>query len=183
LISPPFTTYEQIVRDYIETARVDTGEDLAFYASMRSLREAVENAARGATKDGSRHRHYYRRRHDAMRQFGNELVSALPKLKRAKNFEELHRLVESIGLPIRDIGDLTVYDTAERIGATLGLEPERVYLHCGTKVGARHLGFTRRKTLALSDLPKAFQKLLPREAEDCLCGYRDHIKRIAAGEV
>jgi hypothetical protein len=179
---PSLQSYEEIVRDYIARCRERVDEDLGFYAATRSLRKAVENAAFGKTKDLSRHSHYYRRQQVALDQFAAELLYELPNLRRAKDFDDLHEIVESVGRPIRDIGTLTIYDTAERIGARRGLEPQRVYLHCGAEKGARYLGFVGRKTLELKELPRAFRKLLPREAEDCLCIYREDIRRIAAGE-
>ena len=39
-----------------------------------------------------------------------------------------------------ELGELTVYDVAHRIGAYLQLEPDVVYLHRGTRIGARYLG-------------------------------------------
>ena len=38
------------------------------------------------------------------------------------------------------MGELVVYDTALRIGARFGLEPEKVYVHRGTREGVRKLG-------------------------------------------
>jgi hypothetical protein len=75
--------------------------------------------------------------------------------------------------PIPGIGELTVYDTALRIGAHFGLEPERVYVHAGTREGARALGFeNRRTTIDMNELPEPLQRLSAREAEDMLCIYK-----------
>ncbi|MBI1997211.1 MAG: hypothetical protein HYW03_03845 [Deltaproteobacteria bacterium] len=67
-----------------------------------------------------------------------------------------------------------VYDTALRIGARLGLEPERVYIHSGTRVGARRLGLDwRAKWIEPKDLPKPLRSLPPWQVEDILCIYKD----------
>lgn len=62
-----------------------------------------------------------------------------------------------------------MYDVAHRIVAYLGLEPEHVYLHRGTRVGARALGLGRgRQWIDLAELPDEFGRLTLAETEDCL---------------
>ncbi len=81
-----------------------------------------------------------------------------------------------LGVPdvmTRFVGELTVYDTALRIGAHFGLEPTRVYLHAGTRVGARVLDLDdRQSTIEMDELSAPMQRLLAREAEDLLCIYK-----------
>src|SRR5215468_2342022 len=63
-----------------------------------------------------------------------------------------------------------VYDTALRIGAKLGVFPKEVYLHAGTRVGARKLGLDASKpTVKMSFLPTHLRTLRPHEVEDVLC--------------
>jgi hypothetical protein len=72
------------------------------------------------------------------------------------------------------MGELVVYDTALRIGARFGLEPEKVYVHRGTRDGVRKLGLdARRETIEMDELPAPIRRLTPREAEDFLCIYKD----------
>jgi hypothetical protein len=58
------------------------------------------------------------------------------------------------------------------------LEPDRIYLHAGTREGARALGLGG-TALSKSELPKAFHRLSPGEIEDCLCIYKDDLRRLA----
>jgi len=82
-------------------------------------------------------------------------------------------------LPV-EIGPLTVYDTALRIGARLGLSPQKVYLHAGTRHGAAVLGFgPDRPSISLSELPKPLDELNAEEAEDVLCIYAADLARLA----
>jgi hypothetical protein len=82
---------------------------------------------------------------------------------------------ETIGV-IPGPGPLFVYDTALRVGARLGLAPRYIFLHAGVRKGAAALGLGRhRNYLDVSDLPPAFRRLEPREIEDCLCVYKDHL--------
>ena len=68
-----------------------------------------------------------------------------------------------------------MYDTALRIGAKLGVAPVRVYLHTGTREGAKRLGIETKGVSALwpSELPEALRELEPYEVEDVLCIYKD----------
>lgn len=89
-----------------------------------------------------------------------------------KSFAELHDLIYRQIKPVRGIGDLAVYDFAHRIGAYLRHAPEAVYLHAGTREGARVLNLGG-ETVDLSQLPAELRKLSAAEIEDCLCIYRD----------
>jgi hypothetical protein len=54
-----------------------------------------------------------------------------------------------------------------------------VYLHSGTRDGARALGLGRgRDTLRKHELPREFEELTAAEIEDCLCIYKDALKSI-----
>jgi hypothetical protein len=92
---------------------------------------------------------------------------------RISSFEQLHKLVRRTVEPIPGVGELYVYDTALRIGAKLGVSPEMVYLHAGTRKGAKNLGFKSScDTISITELPRALHKLEPREIEDLLCIYK-----------
>lgn len=56
---------------------------------------------------------------------------------------------------MRSIGELAVYDISCRIGASLGLSPDCVYLHAGTREGERDFGL-RGASVRKADLPEAF---------------------------
>lgn len=72
--------------------------------------------------------------------------------------------------------ELYVYDTTLRIGAKLGLLPKKVYLHAGTRVGAKALGFDgNARTLEISVLPKELRQLEPHEIEDALCIFKSEL--------
>jgi hypothetical protein len=104
------------------------------------------------------------------------------RIRQCKDFHALFELVYANR--IKGFGELATYDTAVRVGACpeLKLEPEYVYLHAGTRLGAFALrsagylnsGFTRRtQFLEMTELPAELQELKPIEAEDFLCIYKD----------
>jgi hypothetical protein len=99
--------------------------------------------------------------------------------KACSSFHELLQMVDDAIRSIRGIGELAVYDTAHRIGAYLRLEPPKVYLHAGTRIGARALGLGKgTNKLEIDELPAAFHRLTAGEIEDCLCIYKDDLKRV-----
>jgi hypothetical protein len=73
------------------------------------------------------------------------------------------------------------YDTAVHIGAKLGLMPDEVYLHSGTRKGARALGLPyRQPTLQISSLPIALHQLAGYEIEDFLCIFKNEFDEAMA---
>lgn len=104
-------------------------------------------------------------------------------VEQCETFDELIKTVDDAIRHIDGIGDLFIYDAAVSIGAKLGLEPEKIYLHAGTRRGAGALGLGRGKSvLDVGELPRAFRALRPREIEDCLCIYKDQLREIKLGE-
>ena len=100
-------------------------------------------------------------------------------LKNCSSFEEFHEVIAQTLESIHGIGELTVYDTSLRIGSFLKLEPSKVFLHAGTRIGARYLGMDVSKSkLEISEFPAQFRMLKPREIEDVLCIYKKWFSRI-----
>lgn len=167
-------TLRSIVADYIRSYREPAVREMQFYSQQRSLRDAVDRAARCILPSGKRHSHQRRIPGEALKEARKRLLGA--DLRACQSFDELHSLVDSLIRDIHMVGALVVYDLSHRIGAYLGLEPMRVYLHAGARDGARALGLGRgRDTLDLSDLPREFDRLTPAEAEDCLCIYKERL--------
>jgi len=82
--------------------------------------------------------------------------------------------VEMEALTGATVAALTVYDIAHRIGVHFGKEPRLVYLHAGTRIGARALKIGG-DSFDPGILPRAFSRLAPFEIEDCLCIYKDEL--------
>lgn len=92
------------------------------------------------------------------------------------NFDELHEFLGSAFSRIRGLGPLYTYDTALRLGFFLKLAPERVYLHAGTRKGARALGFRNSDSVEVAALPEELTILPPHEIENFLCIFKPRIK-------
>jgi hypothetical protein len=171
---------EEVVASYIREFRPGADRELDFFRNCTSLQRAVKYAGLSMLPSGKRHPHQYRIPLSVLREVERDLQAVSVSLRGCATFDELFRLVQSEIGGIFGVGELTIYDVTTRLGAFLGLEPERVYLHAGTKEGARYLGITtRRESFEPSELPRAFRRLRPREIEDCLCIYKRQLAKHA----
>jgi hypothetical protein len=169
----PSMTLDQIVDDYIENFRSPARRDLGEFRKLPDLRQAIRHASLcNRLPCERRHPHQYRIPTSVLRTAERTLRRAQHLLSGATSFELLYGEIESKIGDLHGIGALTIYDIALRIGAYLRKKPNLVYLHRGTRVGARRLGFAG-KALDPRSLPSAFSRLTPDEIEDCLCIYKD----------
>jgi hypothetical protein len=171
-------SYAAIVAHYEANYQQQAAHELRFFASQPDLAAAVKLAALATTSAGKRHPHHTRRSLSTLRRVQTELARC--DLATCRTFDELLRMVDDAIRSIQGIGELFVYDTALQIGAFLHLEPDKIYLHAGTRVGARVLGFARgKRTLEIDELPPEFGRLLAHEIEDCLCLYKHDLQRLS----
>lgn len=106
------------------------------------------------------------------------MLRIAPALSAADSFDELFDIVSTAIELIDGIGELAVYDTALRIGARFDLQPTKVYLHAGTRTGARVLGLQHtRAYIDVAELPVELQVLSASEAEDALCIYKHELTK------
>jgi hypothetical protein len=174
-------TFDDVVAAYIRDHRPGAARLLRFFRQCRTLEQAVEYASRCKLPSGKRHPHQYRIPKPALAEAERRLRACAADLRECQTFADLHELVRDRIGGVAGIGALTVYDVAHHLGAYLRLEPEVVYLHAGTAVGAKTLGFDYRAgSLDPADLPAAFGQLGPHEVEDCLCIYQDELEAIDA---
>ena len=172
-------TLTSVVGAYCNNHRSLAQAEMAYYAGLPSMSEAVHRASRAERPDGKRHDHQTRIRCSALEQAERQLAHL--NLNAVQDFNDLHSFIAGAIGRVPGVGKLMVYDTSLRIGAKLGLEPEVVYLHAGTRAGAKALGLDFSALyLHVSDLPTPFRSLRPREIEDALCIYKRHFGRLAA---
>jgi hypothetical protein len=168
---------EAIVQAYLDHNAETEDRYLQYYRFQKTLTAAVTKSALAELPGGGRFSHQRKIPPSVLSEAKDALLKA--DFTTIRSFDELHGLVRRTIGRISGIGPLTVYDTTHRIGAFLKLRPEFVYLHAGVCSGAKALGLDyRADKLPMSALPKAFQRLLPEQAEDCLCIYKDELKRL-----
>jgi len=175
-----------IVEHYKKVHRPRAKVELAWFRGQPDLKTAVDTAARAINSQGKRYSHQCRISKKAMPAAIKALRGVAEELDKVGSFDELLQKIEMLVGHIDGIGDLYVYDTALRIGFFRKLAPRLVYLHAGTRVGARRLGLTthRRLHLEVADVlavAPEFQELTAGEIEDVLCIYKNTLKDQKAG--
>lgn len=168
---------EAIVDHHIAYQRERAAKELKFYKTQPSFEQAIEVSS--LARIGRKRHPHQRRIPRAALEESRRRLSTADFGNTCQDFDALHTLVEQQIGDIPGIGRLTVYDTAQRIGAYLGLEPELIYLHAGVIEGAKALGLDVRKhVLTYQEIPKPFHQLKPYEIEDCLCIFKAELRRI-----
>lgn len=172
-VVPTNTGLAAQVQQYTDQIRPHARAELGSFRRHSSLRAAVERAALAVDPDGKRYSHQRRITRKALAAAKVALVAALTQLQGCRSFDELLGLVDRLLADIFGLAELYSYDTALRIGAKLGLLPDRIYLHAGTREGAGALGLDHRVTaLRRRDLPREIRQLQPHEIEDFLCIFK-----------
>ncbi|SRR5581483_493743 len=166
---------DAIVRKYRRDNLAKASRELDAFRTM-TFDDAVVHASLAERFDGRRNRWL---RYDHQRRIPRASLEKVQRrlrkapLKQCGTFHELLTVVDEATEEVPKVGELMVYDTALRIGANLGLEPDRVYLHAGTRVGARKLGFgASAHWIDRRDLPETLRSLPPWQVEDILCIFK-----------
>lgn len=133
-------TFDEIISDYIRQYRAAARNEMRFFEIQRSPSEAIRKAALCELPSGKQHPHQRRIPRELLEQVEARLPGIRRRLAGASSFAALHQAVNDDIGSLNGIGTLTVYDIAHRIGAHFGKALERVYLHAGTRVGARVFG-------------------------------------------
>lgn len=163
------STLTAIRDDYIGRFRLWARAEAAHFA-MGSPVERVQVAAVARKANGRKHKHQWRIAPALLEKFAGRLVARIREITAARSFADLLGVVDSA--KVKGVGELTVYDTALRIGAGQRVEPEAVYLHAGTRKGAARLGWNvKRASIPHSEIPPELAGLSPAEIEDLLCSY------------
>jgi hypothetical protein len=134
-------------------------------------RVALWRAVRSKRPSGKMHNHQSKVT-PALPAFGLSLSRRLKALMKSEDFHQLYVLMGL--LAPKGIGPMTIYDVATRFGAYLGLKPEYIYIHAGTKAGLQALGIATKghPFISMDMLPVELQDKDPDTVEDFLCTYR-----------
>jgi len=141
-IYKPKTAVKEVVDLFIANNRVARKKEIQFYKNQKTLGEAIKAAALSENLNGKRHSHQRRIPFLVLHDASEKLLAKQNKLKGCCNFDQLFGIIEKTVGNIYGIGELTVYDITNRIGSFLGLRPEYIYLHAGTRVGCTEIVFT-----------------------------------------
>jgi len=165
-----------LVEDYRRNFRPSADEERDFFKNSPSMEVLLDDAGRAIRPDGKRHNHQRLIPRSVLSRATTILKQNRDRLRACGTFDELHSLCIVLLRGGWGAGELYVYDTALRIGAFLQLRPDAVYLHAGTRVGARALGLdVSAGKLMPQDLPPPIRVLSADEMEDFLCIYKSEL--------
>lgn len=181
-------SFEDVARDFLKRWQVDLEKEEEWFGKRpKSLDEAISRAALSQipSRRGGRlirHSHQTRLSNAVLIEAKRHLFARKDEIERCQNFEELFDLVERTVLHIPGVGEMLVYDIAQRLGIYLEFQPTKVYMHRGTRVGAIKLGLeAKSRAIPIEQFPPALGALGAYRLEDVLCIYRATLGRIAAG--
>jgi hypothetical protein len=169
-----------VVRHYKQKFRERAEQELGTFHAEKTLEDAIRRAALAEDPGGKRYAHQWRREREDLERSAAKLATRAAEIASASDFASLFQIVRSAVHHLRGIGELYIYDTALRIGAKKNALPKLVYLHAGTRKGAKALGIDVEDVPALFkfELPQELRELEAHEIEDVLCIY----KRYFTGE-
>ncbi len=166
--------YQNIINHYTRWRKENPDTWIDYTIEQQDILSAINVAAKSENKDGKRNNHQRRLKKDSIDKFVNNLSKKNKELCETLDFESLLGIVESC--KVKGIGELACYDTANRIGCKIGVFPDKIYLHAGTREGAERLFGMRikKKFIEKSELPEPFKssELDCAELEDVLCIYK-----------
>jgi hypothetical protein len=146
-----------------------------YYRNCENLEDAIHKAGHAYDVSGKRHGHQRRIKKVVLEDVTNKLKLQVEEIKDCSTFSELYEIVR--GCKCTGFGELSAYDCTFRIGAYLGLYPDKVYLHAGVLKGAKNLALNCKRGYILREhLPKCFQALTEYEIEDLMCIYKAELK-------
>ncbi len=173
-------SFDTIIRQYNAMRQKQPDNHIQYSKSQPDLMSVIEIAAKAIDKCNKRHNHQRRISNKNLINFSKELKKHENEIKIAKSFDEIMAIVSRT--KCEGIGELTKYDTATRIGAYLNINPDKVYLHSGTRVGAKNLfgRLGKKEYLLIDEIPVALHKnkLTASELEDILCIFKDQLKNL-----
>lgn len=160
--------YNSIINHY-KTQRKSENNLLDGISTLEDIIKVATAQVVGAKKKS----HQFRIPDRCLAEFCENILSNIDIVKSVDSFETLYEVIKKC--KIKGIGELCIYDTAQRIGLYLGKYPNFIYLHRGTLQGAEKiLGKIKGDRISKNILPDAFQRadLSCAEIEDILCIYK-----------
>lgn len=169
-------TFDEMVQDYRRRYSADTEKELAWFRGQATLEDAIRTAAFALKPNGTRYSHQRWLKDETAQLAADLMLDHAEEIASTFDFESLHALLKLLLGGVPGIGEMYLYDAAFRLSGKLGRPPARVFLHRGTREGARALGFdSDREHLELKELPEPLRALEAYEVEDVLCLYKDDL--------
>lgn len=169
---------ERIIDNYKKQKRKSVDYHVQFCLDQENLKDAIEAAAKAVDDYGKIHFHQRRVGKADLLALAEKLATFENELVNATAFDEIYTIVKNTNQA--GINEVTVFDTAFRIGNYLNLFPNKIYLTSGTRIGAEHLlgKLDDINTLLPTDFPSPFQRkdLSIADIEDILYVCRNELE-------
>ncbi len=171
-----FKNLKEIVDAYIEDYKDNVDYEIK-EIKKANFEEVLKKVGRGKFLDGGHLDHLKRLTEEALRNALLILISFRKQIKSCKNFHEIFELIhEEIEREVYGIGEMYTYDISFYLSINLGFKPKYVYLHKGTRIGARKLGLdVKRDYISKNEFPQEFQNLEIYDIENLLCIYKKYL--------
>lgn len=164
--------YRILKQQHLDTWILDCGNAI-------NIDKAIKLASTAKNNKNEKHTHQRRIPPSSLNVFCDNILERKNQIIQLHDFSSLIEVIDTC--KFKGIADLTVYDTALRLGNFLKIYPKKVYLHRGTKEGAINLlGKINKQSITLDELPTPFldNKLTASEIEDLLCIYKKRLKTL-----
>lgn len=178
-----FKSLKEIAEHYINNFREEINNEIE-KIKIASLQSVLNIYGWGKNID-NKYIHLSRLRKDSLKKAEKKLLKSENEFRESKNFDEIFNAIQNkIEKEINGIGKMYTYDTALAIGRKLNKLPEFIYLHKGTRKGAKLLKITLKRGIKyiskdIEGMPTEFRVFEPYEIEDILCIYKKDIENIA----
>ncbi len=174
---------------------------LSFYKELPNLTEVIVHASDGIFKLTNNGIEYFIRHNhqevfidkndnkrgipfEISKQVRDNLIKRMNDILKARSFDEIYQIVTDC--KVKGFGELSIYDTALRISSHLNIEPDKVYLHAGSRKGAELLeqkgyievGSSKKKFLKIEDLPKPLQNQKADDTQHFFCSMKDKMTEL-----
>ena len=149
---------ERIIDNFKKKTRKPIDYHVQFCLEQENLKDAIEVAAKAVDDYGKIHFHQRRVGKVDLLAFSEKLGGLENEISIAKTFDGIYDIVKntnSVG-----INEVTIFDTAFRIGNYLNLLPDKIYLTSGTRIGAGYFmeNLDHKIFILPEDLPTPFHR-------------------------
>lgn len=107
---------EILVAEYRREHHRHLVQERQFFERLPSLDLVIHHVALAVDEHGRCFDHQFRIRRSARREAERVLLESRNTIRKSRSFDDLHRQLEHLLLPIQGIGEMYIYDAAVRLG-------------------------------------------------------------------
>src|SRR5690606_36716857 len=164
-----------MIDDYINKYRRYNKLTFRKYQNLENIDKAINNSALALDIKYQKSDHQYRIKTEALELSRKILLHNKNKISSCKDFNSLLKLIESLLKDVNGLGELYYYHTTLKLASYLNIFPEYIYLHIGTRDGAKYFGLNYKNAyIEKTDLPNESHILELYEIVDFLCIYKNN---------